>query len=357
VVPDLKNLFTVHLAGSNENRVVFECIGCVTWNDEEPIMKRYWIASGIGGSAFLICFNSYASYLDREYEGYEKDGLSVSASLGYMGGKSTEYVYYQGRQVSRVEWKVSNTAIIRGEFNYDVLSWLSVNASGWTTMASGSGNMSDYDWQNEHSNHYTDSSFGPVQVNEANFYDVNLRGWLVNEATYKIGLMLGYQESRLSMLTSRGHYDYAGTDDNGNYDPNAERDRGIFPDKPGIGYKQRFRAPYIGVTGKYLISNIELNGLIKYSRWGRMNDSDRHYLNNELFTTKTNNVELWAGELGVGYWVTPGVKIFTEASYTYYPNRKGDITSRDGDGVSFMSRGGGAENRNWSMSAGIQYLW
>lgn len=32
------------------------------------------------------------------------------------------------------------------------------------------------------------------------------------------------------------------------------------------------------------------------------------------------------------YWVTPHVKIFTEVTYTYYPNNKGEIKQWDNSG-------------------------
>jgi plasminogen activator len=298
------------------------------------------------------------SYLNGDPAQYQHDGLSLNASLGYLGGESKEFVYYQGQQLSRLDWKLKNAAIIKAEANYDLLPWLSVNARGWTTLASGSGHMNDYDWQDLQSSHYTDSSSSPATVNEANEFDLSVRGWVLNQQNYKLGAMAGYQENRTSWLARGGTYDYAGTDANDNYDPNAARERGSFPaGKPAVGYRQVFKAPYIGLAGYYALAQFEFNGLLKYSHWVDATDHDVHYMTNATSSTGTNNGELWAGVVNAGYWVTSQAKLFTEASYTFYPNKHGDENQWDNDDHEYGPGGGGLQSRAWSLTAGMQYLW
>ncbi|HEX4501792.1 MAG TPA: omptin family outer membrane protease [Scandinavium sp.] len=298
------------------------------------------------------------SYLNGDPAQYQHDGLSLNASLGYLGGESKEFVYYQGRQLSRLDWKLKNAAIIKAEANYDLLPWLSVNARGWTTLASGSGHMNDYDWQDLQSSHYTDSSSSPATVNEANEFDLSVRGWVLNQQNYKLGAVAGYQENRTSWLASGGTYDYAGTDADDNYDPNAARERGTFPaGKPAVGYRQVFKTPYIGLAGYYSLEQFEFNGLLKYSHWVDATDHDVHYMTNATSSTGTNNGELWAGVVNAGYWVTSQAKLFTEASYTFYPNKHGDENQWDNDDHEYGPGGGGLQSRAWSLTAGMQYLW
>ena len=309
----------------------------------------------------VLCFpvsGLAAPYLTGEPAQYQHDGLSLNASLGYLGGESKEFVYYQGQQVSRLDWKLNNAAIIKAEFNYDALPWLSVNARGWTTQASGSGHMNDYDWQDLDSSQYTDSSSSPARVNEANEFDLSLRFWALNQPSWKLGAMAGYQESRTSWLASGGTYDYAGSDANGDYDPNAPRERGSFdPGKPAVGYRQVWKAPYIGLAGYYAWEQLEFSGLLKYSHWVDADDHDVHYMTGATSTTGADNSELWAGVVNAGYWVTEHAKVFTEASYTYYPNKHGDEQQWDEDGYSNRQGGGGLQSRAWSVTAGVQYLW
>lgn len=311
-----------------------------------------WLPLSVSVPAFAV------PYLSGEPAQYQHDGLSLNTSLGYLGGESKEFVYYQGQQVSRLDWKTKNAAIIKAELNYDALSWLSLNARGWTTIASGSGHMNDYDWQDLNSSHYTDSSSSPATLNEANEYDLSLRFWALNRPDYKVGGVAGYQESRASWLASGGSYDYAGTDSNGDYDPNLPRDRGTFPaGKPAVGYRQVFKTPYIGLAGYYSLAQFEFSGLLKYSHWAKATDHDVHYMANSTSSTSTNSSELWAGVVNAGYWVTPQAKVFTEAAYTFYPNEHGNEQQWDKDGYDNRSAGGGLQSRAWSVTAGVQYLW
>ncbi|EUM16594.1 hypothetical protein L465_00408 [Enterobacter sp. BIDMC 29] len=297
-------------------------------------------------------------YVSGEPKQYIYDGLSFSSSLGYMAGESKEFVYYDGRQLSRLDWKMKNAAILKLEANYDILPWLSINAAGWTTLASNSGHMNDYDWQDPNSSQYTDSSSSSATLNEANEYDLSIRGWVLNNNNYKAGLIAGYQETRFSFTAKNGSYDYAGTDDDGNYDPTAPRDRGTFPHGQSlVGYKQTYRTPYIGLIGKYTVNDFEFNALMKYSHWVDGKDNDNHYLTGATSTTNTSRAELWAGNVNAGYWITPHAKVFTEATYTYYPNKHGDIKQWDKDGYESEHNGGGIQNRNWTVTAGVQYRW
>lgn len=83
--------------------------------------------------------------------------------------------------------------------------------------------------------------------------------------------MAGYQESRYSFTARGGSYIYSSEegfrDDIGSF-PNGER---------AIGYKQRFKMPYIGLTGSYRYEDFELGGTFKYSGWVESSDNDEHY--------------------------------------------------------------------------------
>ena len=43
----------------------------------------------------------------------------------------------------------------------------------------------------------------------ANEFDLNIKGWLLNEPNYRLGLMAGYQESRYSFTARGGSYIYS----------------------------------------------------------------------------------------------------------------------------------------------------
>ena len=48
-----------------------------------------------------------------------------------------------------------------------------------------------------------------TQRNYANEFDLIIKGWLLNEPNYRLGLMAGYQESRYSFTARGGSYIYS----------------------------------------------------------------------------------------------------------------------------------------------------
>ncbi len=187
-----------------------------------------------------IAISSFAS---TETISFTPDNINADISLGTLSGKTKERVYLAeegGRKVSQLDWKFNNAAIIKGAINWDLMPQISIGAAGWTTLGSRGGNMVDQDWMDSSNpGTWTDESRHPdTQLNYANEFDLNIKGWLLNEPNYRLGLMAGYQESRYSFTARGGSYIYSSEegfrDDIGSF-PNGER---------AIGYKQRFKMPY-----------------------------------------------------------------------------------------------------------------
>lgn len=114
--------------------------------------------------------------------------------------------------------------------------------------------MVDSDWLDKNKpDIWTHESRHPdTRLNFANEFDLNVKGWLLNEPNYRLGLMAGYQESRYSFTARGGSYIYSS-------DEGFRDDVGTFPDgERAIGYKQRFKMPYIGLTGSYRYEDFEL---------------------------------------------------------------------------------------------------
>ncbi|MBG6246357.1 hypothetical protein CS369_19420 [Candidatus Symbiopectobacterium sp. 'North America'] len=100
--------------------------------------------------------------------------LSGNIGLGTLSGKTKERVYDPdegGRKGSQLDWKYNNAAIVKGSLDWDVMPWVSVGASGWTTIASRGGFMKDTDWFDETKLEWTDKSKHPnTRLNFANEY-------------------------------------------------------------------------------------------------------------------------------------------------------------------------------------------
>ncbi|EJL88165.1 MULTISPECIES: omptin family outer membrane protease [unclassified Pantoea] len=282
---------------------------------------------------------------------FSSDSVSVATSVGMLGGKSKELVYdaSNGRKISQLDWKIKNVAILKGDFSWDAFSFLTLNARGWTSLASGSGHMDDYDWQNSNQSSWTDHSSHPnTDLNHANEYDLNVKGWFLQDDAYKIGAVAGYQETRFSWTAYGGSYDY----DNGNF-------VGNFPNgSRGIGYSQRFSMPYVGLVGRYRINDFEFNALFKFSDWVRAHDNDEHYMRDLTFREKTSNSRYYGATVDAGYYVTTNAKVFAEFSYSKYEEGKGGtqvIDTTSGQSASFGGDAAGISNKNYTVTVGLQY--
>lgn len=282
---------------------------------------------------------------------FSADSVSVSTSVGMLGGKSKELVYdaSNARKVSQLDWKIKNVAILKGDFSWDAYSFLTLNARGWTSLASGSGHMDDYDWQNSRQSSWTDHSSHPsTDVNYANEYDLNVKGWFLQDENYKVGAVAGYQETRFSWTAYGGSFNY----DNGNF-------IGSFADGArGIGYSQRFSMPYIGLVGQYRINDFEFNALFKFSDWVRAHDNDEHYMRDLTFREKTSNSRYYGAAVDAGYYVTEHAKVFAEFTWSKYEEGKGGtqvIYTPTGESASYGGDAAGISNKNYTVTVGLQY--
>jgi plasminogen activator len=313
-------------------------------------MKKYMIAFG------FFCLMATDTALAQNAKGpyavnFDADSVTASTSLGWLGGGSKEYVYdtYTGRKISELNWKINNTAIIKGDISWDPLSWLTLNARGWTTLASSGSGMDDYDWLDASQSHWTHWSNSPnTRLNYANELDVNARAWLIKHPDYKVGAVVGYQQTRFSWTAFGAHYEY----DNGK--EVGDLPRGI----RGIGYQQKFSMPYLGLAGGYRYRDLEFNTLLKFSPWVVAKDNDEHYMRDMTFREKTSGSNYYSASVDAGYYVTPNAKVFTEFTWSKYSQSKGGTQIIDrvsGQSSHEPGDAAGIENKNYSVTAGLQY--
>ncbi|CCG88408.1 omptin [Erwinia piriflorinigrans CFBP 5888] len=212
--------------------------------------------------------------------------------------------------------------------------------------------MDDTDWLDESQDAWTDYSSHPdTRLNYANEFDFNLKGWLLKEPDYRFGVMAGYQESRYSFTASGGAYNY--TDDE-----TGLTDIGTFPcRRVVIGYKQRFKMPYIGLVGSYRYKRFEFGGSFKYSGWVRASDNDEHYLTNTTFRSNIKNPNFYSVAGNAGYDLMPNVKVYVEGVWNRTSNKKDSMSVNDyGTGETFsIENSSGIESDNFITTAGLQY--
>lgn len=312
-------------------------------------MKTYHL------SAIIWIPLSFSSVAFADQKVYSSSAFSGEMSLGSLSGKTRERVYDPdegGHKDSQLNWKFSNAAVIKSALAWDIHPQLTIGASGWTTIASRGGYMDDTDWLDNSKKEWTKQSKHPdTRLNYANEFDLNIKGWVINNQIYRIGVMAGYQESRYSFQSTGGSYNYTDED-------TGLKETGNFPaDEKVIGYKQRYKTPYIGLTGNYRYDRFELGGSFKYSDWVRTSDNDEHYSRNTTFKAKIKNQRYFSISGNAGYYVTPDMKFFLEGTWSRTTNKKGSLSSYNyetGEKVS-AEDSSGIENYSFMTTAGIKY--
>lgn len=311
-------------------------------------MKKYLIVLGLAGFAAMSTASAAA---ENSLHAINNGSVTINAGLGWLGGESKETVYdpASNYKMSQLNWKIKNTPIIKGDISWDVLDWLTFNARGWSSLTSHHSDMNDYDWMDEQQSGWTDWSAHPdTHLNYANEFDLNLKGWLLNQQDYRLGVVAGYQQTRFSWTAKGGHYQY----DNQHY-------VGDFPQGQSVtGYQQKFSFPYLGIAGRYQYRNFEFGSLLKFSPWVQARDNDEHYLRNITFRDNAKNTRYYSASVDAGYYITTNTKIFTEFSWSRFSEGKGAMELIDHDSGKNSTFGGesaGIENNNYTISAGIQY--
>lgn len=303
----------------------------------------------------IVLTVSFSAVADMADNVFTPGNVYGDIALGSLSGKTKERVYdpdLGGHKNSQLNWKYSHAAIAKGTLDWNVMPWLSAGVSGWTTIASRGGYMDDTDWQNPKQDAWTDQSRHPnTRLNYANEFDVNLKGWILNEPDYRFGVMAGYQESRYSFNATGGSYNY--TDEE-----TGLPDNGSFPaGQTVIGYKQHFKMPYVGLVGSYRYERFEFGGSFKYSGWVRSVDNDEHYLAQETFKANVRNQNFFSLTGSAGYYVTPDAKFYIEGAWNRITNKKGSLYANDYGENKQQSEANssGIENYNFITTVGLKY--
>lgn len=297
---------------------------------------------------------AFTTVANAENAFFTPEKVSVDMGLGSLSGESKMHVYdpqIGGQKIYQATWKYNNAAIVKGSLDWDLMPWVSVGAAGWTTIASRGGN--------KHSSLQEDARIGqpaieyddPTTLNYANQFDLNIKGWLLNEPDYRLGVMAGYQESRYS-FTSFGNFAGNIDQDTGLPIGNAAHDIAL------DGYKQRSKIPYVGLTGSYRYQRFEFGATFKYSGWVQSNDSEDLHIQ-RIITGDVNKQRYYSLAANAGYYVTPNAMVYLEGVWNRTTNKTGSRITDDSlkgtTAVDDFSRG--IENSSFITSIGLKYTF
>ena len=313
----------------------------------------------------MLCVNSTFASENNGSSRFTPSDLSISLSSGLLlNSKAKELVYMDDQsKASELTWDTNSTNIINAEINWQIHPKFSFNARGWSTLSKNSSVMNNYDWMSETDRDLlTDwSHHDRTPLNFANEFDFNVNINLLDTPHYKLGTLLGYQQNRYSWSAMGGSYYYSEQDDDGDYvEGSALSNVGEFdPNEKLIGYKQKFKMPYIGIYNKFEYNNFELNTTLKYSRWVNASDRDNHYLRDTTFDTKASNGRYYGAIVNAGYNIRPDTKLFTEYAWNQYKHVTTDLVMMENktNEISSSKDGGGISNKSQSVSLGIAYTF
>ncbi|WP_237388399.1 omptin family outer membrane protease [Xenorhabdus sp. Sc-CR9] len=310
--------------------------------------------------AFTLTALSFGTAAESSSEpklNLDSGNVFFDIDFGWLRGESKEYVYdvETGRKMSELDWKIGNALIAKGSISWDTFYWLTLNANGWVKLTSRNSKSDDYNYNLNNSkkqsqSEWIDKSVSPnTPLNYANEFDLNAITWLIKQPDYKLGALLGYQETRFSWTDYDGYYSYDGG-----------KDKGSFSSTAGIGYQQKYSLPYIGLRGQYRYQDLEFNILLKFSPWVKAKDHDEHYLSNQTFYEQSDSVRYYGVAIDAGYYVTPEIKVYTAFVWNKYHEGKGNTVMHNNktDKTNYSDDGSsGIENRNYNMNFGVQYCF
>lgn len=298
---------------------------------------------------------AFTAVANAEDSFFTPEKVSVDMGLGSLSGESKMHVYdplIGGQKIYQASWKYKNAAIVKGSVDWDLLPWVSVGAAGWTTLASRGSNKHSRVQEDARIEQLADEYDDPTHLNYANQFDLNIKGWLLNEPDYRLGVMAGYQESRYS-FTSFRNFTSDIDEDTGLPIGNAAQSVAI------NGYKQRSKIPYVGLTGSYRYQRFEFGATFKYSGWVQSNDGEDSYISDHITTGKVNSQKYYSLAANAGYYVTPNAMLYLEGIWNRTTNKIGNrITDNRPEGTTVVDEfSRGIENSSFITSIGLKYTF
>lgn len=300
----------------------------------------------------LVGVGVQAAASEGQNQQWSMGPVDISLGAGYLTGRSQEKVYdpQSGSKASHLLWDIEQAPTLHAGLTVEPSPWLSLALRGWSKVDSGDSSMVDYDWQSELNSSWSHRSEHPdtrlIRAYQAEFA---ASFWLLRQAAWQFGVLAGYQRTHYKWEAKGGSYIYSDT---------GFRDLvGNFPDgELGITYQQTYKAPYLGLTGRYQWQDWQIDASLKASRWVDAEDYDIHHARDTTFADTGNGSRLRAGSLGVTYRLTERASLRGQLDYQEFSEGKGK-TRVEERGVREVVHGdaSGMSNRSVQGSLGLRY--
>jgi plasminogen activator len=237
--------------------------------EDENIMIKILIVSIF---CVVLSNGAYALNEKTSYTIYENSNSnSISVGIGLLNGESEELVYSGGRKTSELTWKLENVQMFGVEMETKLAQKIHFNASFWTKLNYGSGEVDDYDWMNPDANSWTNYSNHKTKLDKAYMLDLSLEYKFTQGENHNFSASFGFKHDRFKWEAYDGDGTYLVYDDK-NY-----RGSDIFFYGEVMTYDQELYTPYIGLNFNYQKNSWILNMYLRGSFWAWGEAEDVHY--------------------------------------------------------------------------------
>jgi len=281
----------------------------------------------------------------------EKAGVDITARLqaGYLTGEANEYVYYEGRTLSQLIWKIDDIYMIGAGVSVKPLRRLGVaiNADAWSNISDGSGTMDDYDWMVTGGDWTHWSHHENTDVTKGIMVDINVELTPFKAGPVGFSGLLGYRRDNWEWKGRGGSYIYYTAS-------------GTWPDDQlGITYEQIFNVPYIGIGVNGDFGAFDLKARLIGSPLFYGETIDHHHLRNLVIYDDFIGEDMISFDIAGAYSFTKHMALQMAFNYTKYGTMKGDAEYHYNDTgvVSTLKDGAGTDLETTMFSLSFLYTF
>lgn len=285
------------------------------------------------------------------YEGHS-DTVMLRGSFGAMALQSREYVFNAPGSPYKTSYLLWQGVAPYAATELKLRLPLDITVKGELRGAMGGiGLMEDYDWLGPYAPSYDFNDWSHRSEHSNTRLDWYLDATLsigrdvYADETSRVNLNVGAKYTDLQWTSRGGH---------GIYSVGGFRDSYVvFPDSPGITYRQQFPAAFAGIDIEIKDGDWTWAASAKGGYTLLASASDNHWLRGLLFTDTLKPAPIYAANLSGAYNFNDHVSGYLEGAIEQVLLGRGD-TTQTGASIGYYADQAGAELLTLSLSAGLK---
>lgn len=253
--------------------------------------------------------------------------VAIEPFVGYLRGTAGEYVYSPTnpkQKVSQLDWAVNGLAV-GGRIAFRPFNGVTIRGRGWATVASGGGEMTDFDWllgyfgkdSWTHRSHHPDTKFGDSWQ-----ADISAAVTLWGEEDLAVTAIGGFRRYEIGYASRGGSFVYS-------TDQFRDTLGSFAPGQTVITYQQQWDTPYLGVGVTYNTAQWTVSTELIGSPFVMGRAKDHHVLRSTVFTDELEMSSMIGLAAGFEYRFSPIWSLAGRVEYQKYFEAQGSTTVTD----------------------------